>query len=151
MPKIAGMNRYLLPSLVAVSALYAQASEPMAEACERLLSALEKEAEALEQIQQPQDAATVLNELRDAVNELAALTTVVDHAELWLYIENTEGVKQPLVDVLSQVALQMARIENAAYFNQAGLKELLAPQIEETPEVRNAKLEKIREVDHDDD
>ena len=75
----------------------------------------------------------------------------VDDAELWLYIENTEGVKQPLVDVLSQLALQMARIEEAAYFNYAGLQELLAPQTVETPEVQNAKLEKIRAVDHDDD
>ena len=75
----------------------------------------------------------------------------VEETELWLYIENTEGVKQPLVDVLSQVALQMARIENADYFNHAGLKELLAPQIEETPEVQNAKLEKIRAEDDDDE
>lgn len=145
------MNRYLLPSLFAVSALYAQASEPMADASGRLLAALEKEVEVLEQIQQPQDAAEALSELRDALKELEALAASVDDAELWLYIENTEGVKQPLVDVLSQLALQMARIEEAAYFNYAGLQELLAPQTVETPEVQNAKLEKIRAVDHDDD
>ncbi|MEE1265847.1 MAG: hypothetical protein UHH87_06120 [Akkermansia sp.] len=145
------MNRYLLPTLFAVSALYAQASEPMADACDRLLSALEKEVEALELIQQPQDAAEVLGELRGALKELEALALSVDESELWLYIENTEGVKQPLVDVLSQVALHLARIENAAYFNHAGLKELLAPQIEETPEVQNVKLEKIRAEDDDDE
>ena len=145
------MNRYLLPSLFAVSALYAQASEPMADASERLLSALEKEVEALEQIQKPEDAAEVLGELRDALKALEAMAASVDDAELWLYIENTEGVKQPLVDILSQLALQMARIEEAAYFNHSGLQELLAPQTEETPEVQNAKLEKIRAVDHDDD
>lgn len=145
------MNRYLLPSLFAATALYAQASEPMADACDRLLSALEIEVEALEQIQQPQDVAEALGELHDAVKTLEALTASVDSAELWLYIENTEGVKQPLVDILSQLALQMARMENAAYFNHAELKELLAPQTEETPEMQNAKLEKIRAVDHDDD
>ena len=145
------MNRYLLPSLFAVSALYAQASEPMADASERLLSALEKEVEALEQIQKPEDAAEVLGELRDALKELEAMAASVDDAELWLYIENTEGVKQPLVDILSQLALQMARIEEAAYFNHSGLQELLAPQTEETTEVQNAKLEKIRAVDYDDE
>ena len=145
------MNRYLLPSLFAVSALYAPASEPMADASERLLSALEKEVEALEQIQKPEDAAEVLGELRDALKELEAMAASVDDAELWQYIENTEGVKQPLVDILSQLALQMARIEEAAYFNHSGLQELLAPQTEETPEVQNAKLEKIRAVDYDDE
>ena len=145
------MNRYLLPSLFAVSALYAHASEPMADASERLLSALEKEVEALEQIQKPEDAAEVLGELRDALKELEAMAASVDDAELWQYIENTEGVKQPLVDILSQLALQMARIEEAAYFNHSGLQELLAPQTEETPEVQNAKLEKIRAVDYDDE
>ena len=145
------MNRYLLPSLFAVSALYAQASEPMADASERLLSALEKEVEALEQIQKPEDAAEVLGELRDALKELEAMAASVDDAELWQYIENTEGVKQPLVDILSQLALQMARIEEAAYFNHSGLQELLAPQTEETTEVQNAKLEKIRAVDYDDE
>jgi hypothetical protein len=145
------MNRYLLPSLFAVSALYAQASEPMADASARLLSALEKEVEALEQIQKPEDAAAVLGELRDALKELEAMAASVDDAELWQYIENTEGVKQPLVDILSQLALQMARIEEAAYFNHSGLQELLAPQTEETPEVQNAKLEKIRAVDYDDE
>ena len=145
------MNRYLLPSLFAVSALYAQASEPMADASERLLSALEKEVDALEQIQKPEDAAEVLGELRDALKELEAMAASVDDAELWQYIENTEGVKQPLVDILSQLALQMARIEEAAYFNHSGLQELLAPQTEETPEVQNAKLEKIRAVDYDDE
>lgn len=123
----------------------------MADACDRLLSALEKEVEALEQIQQPQDAAAVLSELHDALKELEALAASVGDAELWQYIENTEGVKQPLVDILSQLALQMARIEDAAYFNHAGLQELLAPQTEETPEVQNAKLEKIRAVDYDDE
>ena len=145
------MNRYLLPSLFAVSALYAQSSEPMADASERLLSALEKEVEALEQIQKPEDAAEVLGELRDALKELEAMAASVDDAELWQYIENTEGVKQPLVDILSQLALQMARIEEAAYFNHSGLQELLAPQTEETPEVQNAKLEKIRAGDYDDE
>ena len=145
------MNRYLLPSLFAVSALYAQASEPMADASERLLSALEKEVEALEQIQKPEDATEVLGELRDALKELEAMAASVDDAELWQYIENTEGVKQPLVDILSQLALQMARIEEAAYFNHSGLQELLAPQTEETTEVQNAKLEKIRAVDYDDE
>ena len=123
----------------------------MADASERLLSALEKEVEALEQIQKPEDAAEVLGELRDALKELEAMAASVDDAELWQYIENTEGVKQPLVDILSQLALQMARIEEAAYFNHSGLQELLAPQTEETPEVQNAKLEKIRAVDYDDE
>ena len=123
----------------------------MADASERLLSALEKEVEVLEQIQKPEDAAEVLGELRDALKELEAMAASVDDAELWQYIENTEGVKQPLVDILSQLALQMARIEEAAYFNHSGLQELLAPQTEETPEVQNAKLEKIRAVDYDDE
>ena len=144
------MTRYLLPSLFAATALYAQATESMPDAWERLLDALEKEAEALEQMQSPQDVDNALEELRDAVQTLATLATTVDGKELWQYIDNTADMKQPLVDVLSQLALEFSRIDEAGYFNNSELKSLLAPQIEETPDIKNAKLEKIRVSDDDD-
>ena len=145
------MTRYLLPSLFAATAMYVQAAEPMADAWERLLNALEKEVEALEQMQSPQDVDNALLELRDAVQTLATLAATVDEKELWQYIDNTADKKQPLVDVLSQLALEFSRIEMAGYFNNGELKTLLAPQIEETSDIKNAKLEKIRVADDDDD
>ena len=144
------MNRYLLMPLIATTALYAQASESVSDACRSLQDALNREASVLEQIQNNQDADEMLPELRAVLQQLAALS-VVDENELWLYIDNTEGVKQPLVDALSQIALQFSRLEAAGFYHHAGLRELLAPQTEETPDVRRAKLEKIHAVDHDDD
>lgn len=131
--------------------MYVQAAEPMADAWERLLNALEKEVEALEQMQSPQDVDNALLELRDAVQTLATLAATGDDKELWQYIDNTADKKQPLVDVLSQLALEFSRIEMAGYFNNGELKTLLAPQIEEPSDIKNAKLEKIRVADDDDD
>lgn len=144
------MHRFLLPVFFASSALYAAETDPMASVYESLLRALNQEAVALEKIGEPADAAGVVEEVKAALSAQKQLLAV-DARELWRYIDNTEGKKQPLIDVLARLALQFGRMEKTNYFQNADLKALLSAQIEENAEAAKAKREKIHAVDHDED
>lgn len=122
----------------------------MAKAYESLLNSLTQETEALEKIEEAGDVAGVVGDVRAALAAQKALL-VVDAKELWLYIDNTEGKKQPLIDVLERLAIQFGRLEKTNYFDSADLRALLSAQIEENPEAARAKREKIHAVDHDED
>lgn len=144
------MYRFLLPVFFASSVLYAAETNPMAKAYESLLNSLTQETEALEKIEEAGDVAGVVGDVRAALAAQKELL-VVDAKELWLYIDNTEGKKQPLIDVLERLAIQFGRLEKTNYFDSADLKALLSSQIEENPEAAKAKREKIHAVDYDED
>lgn len=144
------MHRTLLPILFAVPAIYAADSASVAVSYGRLYDALEQEVLALEKIVKPADAAAAVEKVRASLavqNELLS----VDQNELWLYIDNTQGKKQALVDMMVRLALQFQRVEIAAFFGNDELKELLAPQIILDPTVKHAKREKVHAVDHNAD
>ena len=142
------MFKMLVPILMAGTALYAAETEPMAAVCDQLLAALEQETASLTKMQAADDVPAALEELRDSLQKLEALMAV-DAKELWTYIDNTTGAKQPLVDELERLALQFARVQKAAFFNTAELKSLLAPQVLEQPKTHRSKREKLHEIDHD--
>lgn len=144
------MFKTLVPVLLATTALYAAETDPMVEVCDRLAAALEQETAALTRMQTAEDVPAALEELRTSLDSLKSLMEV-DQKELWLYIDNTPGAKQPLVDELERLALQFARLKNADFFNNEELKSLLAPQVLDSPEAQRAKREKLREIDHDED
>lgn len=142
------MFKMLVPILMAGTALYAAETEPMAAVCDQLLAALEQETASLTKMQAADDVPAALEELRDSLQKLEALMAV-DAKELWTYIDNTTGAKQLLVDELERLALQFARVQKAAFFNNAELKSLLAPQVLEQPKTHRSKREKLHEIDHD--
>lgn len=142
------MFKMLVPILMAGTALYAAETEPMAAVCDQLLAALELETASLTKMQAADDVPAALEELRDSLQKLEALMAV-DAKELWTYIDNTTGAKQPLVDELERLALQFARVQKAEFFNNAELKSLLAPQVLEQPKTHRSKREKLHEIDHD--
>lgn len=144
------MFKTLVPVFLATTALYAAETDPMAEVCDRLAAALEQETAALTRMQTAEDVPAALEELRSSLAALKSLMEV-DQKELWLYIDNTPGAKQPLVDELERLALQFARLKNAGFFSNGELKALLAPQVLDSPEAQRAKREKLREIDHDED
>lgn len=144
------MFKTLVPVLLATTALYAAETDPMAEVCDRLAAALEQETAALTRMQTAEDVPEALVELSTSLASLKALMEV-DQKELWLYIDNTPGAKQPLVDELERLALQFARLQKVSFFNNKQLKEMLAPQVLNSPEAQRAKREKLREIDHDED
>lgn len=147
------MYKTLASLFIASTALYAAEADPMAAVCDRLVAALEQETEALESIESAEDAPAGVEKLRASLAALKELFSE-DANELWLYIDNTEGVKQPIIDVLEKLALQFARLEKAEFYGNAELRETLAPQVlvtENTEQARRAKHEKLHEVDEDED
>lgn len=147
------MYKTLVPFLFAASAIYAAEQDPMVAVCERLVEALEQEVEALESIKEPSDAAACVDKLRSSLQALEDLFAE-DEKLLWQYIDNTSGAKQPIIDVLEQLALQFARVEQARYFGNEELRRLLAPQIDgpgSGASEKRSKREKLHEIDHDAD
>lgn len=147
------MYKSLLPLLFVGTALYAAETDPMQKVCERLIAALEQETEALESINQPADIPAGLEKLRASLQALQELFAE-DETLLWQYIDNTPGAKQPIVDVLEELALQFARMEKENFFSNAELREVLAPQVcpsEAAEAHKKAKREKLQEIDHDED
>ncbi len=146
------MFRTLPTILIASAAVYASDVDPMEHACSQLVAALEQEVSALASIQQASDVPAGLEKFRNSIQALEKLFSV-DEKLLWQYIDNTAGAKQPVVDVLEQLALQFKRIKQAAYFGDAGLRAALAPQTEpgSAPGAgKKAKREKLQTIDHDD-
>ncbi len=144
------MHRFLLPLLLVTAPVYAAEASPVVDAYQRMLQALEQKTEALESIKQAEDAQKAVEPVREALQKLQALFAV-DEKELFNYIDNTAGIKQPLIDIMQRMALQFSRLEQNAYYNNAQLRELLAPQIEAGSSQKKIKHVKLREEDSDDD
>lgn len=147
------MYKTLVPLLFASVAVYAADADPMADVCDRLVAALEQETEALASITQPADVPAAMEKLQASLAAQKALFSV-DAKLLWQYIDNTEGVKQPIIDAMEELALQFARVVSAKFYDNAELRAVLAPQVlatKETQKANHAKREKLREIDHDED
>lgn len=144
------MLKHLATLLVASTALYAAEADPMAETCDRLLAALEKEVEALESIGSAADAQAAVAPVRASLLEQEDLFAV-DAKELWTYIDNTAGVKQPLVDMLIRLAIQFNRASAANFYDNAELRSLLSPQVVADEAVQKARRAKLHAIDHDED
>lgn len=104
------------------------AADSPAETCAKLQAALRTEVELLEKVRSAEEAADVLSSLRRSQKEQTELFGS-DDAELWEYISNTDGVKQPLVELLQRLAAQLSRLEDCNYYDNAELKELLYTQV----------------------
>ena len=138
---------------LAASAVYASA-DPVVDAYEALLASFEQEVVALEKIQQAADAVAAVASVQAALDTQKQLRVTLGsegEKELWVYIDNTAGAKQPLVDVMVRLAVQFKRVEENQFFDNAALRELLTPQIVPDATSEKAKLEKMRAIDHDDD
>ena len=147
------MYKTLVPLLFASVAVYAADADPMADVCDRLIAALEQETEALASISQPADVPAAMEKLQASIAAQKALFSV-DSKLLWQYIDNTAGVKQPIIDAMEKLALQFARVVAADFYGSAELRAVLGPQVlatEDTQKANHAKREKLREIDHDED
>lgn len=142
------MYKMLVPILLTGTALYAAESDPLAAVCDQLMAALEQETASLQKMESADDVAGALDELRASLQKLQELMAV-DAAALWVYIDNTAGAKQPLVDELERLALQFARLQKAEFFENEELRSLLAPQLLEQPKTHRSKRAKLHEIDHD--
>lgn len=122
------MQNFFLPAVACVcAAVAAQAATP-AETCAALCEALGQEVALLQRVTDAESAKAVLGDLRKSMAAQRDLFSA-DDKELWEYIDNTDGAKQPLVELLQRLAAQFSRLEDAKFYNCAELKEQLYDQI----------------------
>ncbi len=118
-----------LLSLTAVVALASAEASPEA-ACEQLCAALTREVQLLASVQDAASAAAAFPALEAVLAELAGMDRSYEAEKaLWEYIDNTEGVKQPLIEMLQRLTIAFMRLEEASFFGHEGLRDLLAPQL----------------------
>ena len=98
-------------------------------AYEKLATALHREVELLSNITDASSAKAALPELRRVVEELKALRTQTDSEQLWRYIENTPGIKQPLLDDAERLLVELQRLESAKCYAVQPLYNLLRPML----------------------
>lgn len=115
-------------ALVACIAPAALAADSPEETCAKLREALTTEVELLENLRSAEDVKGMLSDLRRSQKKQNDLFGS-DDAALWDYISNTDGVKQPLVELLQRLAAQLSRLEDCNYYDNAELKELLYTQV----------------------
>lgn len=120
-------NPFLPLAAFAGAAAIVQAADP-AEICADLSAALQQEVELLEGVTDTATAEKAVAPLRKSLEKQETLFSADDKA-LWEYIDNTDGVKQPLVELLQRLSRQFTRMEEVNFFNCAELRALLYDQI----------------------
>lgn len=132
------MQHYFLPSAAFVcAAAVVQAATP-AETCAALCEALEQEVTLLQRVTDTDSAKSVLSDLRRSMRKQSDLFSA-DDKELWEYIDNTNGAKLPLVELLQRLAGQFTRLEEVNFYDCPELKEQLYDQV--LTDMENAKAE----------
>ncbi len=121
-------------ALLTLSACVAVAETSPEAACRELRAGLTRELTALESMQDAAGAAAALPELRAALDALAAMDRSYEAEKaLWGYIDNTQGVKLPLVELLQKLTIEFTRLEKAEFFGNEELRACLAPQMVPPP------------------
>ncbi len=121
--------KYILP-LLGLSACVALAETSPEVVCRQLRAALSNELSALASMQDAASTEAALPKLEAALVEMAEMDrSAAAEKSLWGYIDNTQGVKAPFVELLERLAIEFARLENASYYGSEKLRQLLAPQV----------------------
>ncbi len=121
--------QWRLPALMISGAcmICAAQAEEVVETCAQLESALREQLQALQSVTNETGVQAALSALSKAQQKLSELNERTDEKELWRYIDNTPGVKQPFITILEDTMVQLQRIEKANFFGSDELKRKLAP------------------------
>ncbi len=121
-------------SLLSLAALVAMAEASPEAACKQLGEALSRELTTLASVQDAASAAAAVPQLEAVLQELAAMDRSYEAEKaLWTYIDNTEGVKLPLVELLQRLTIEFTRLEVASFYGNEELRALMAPQLTPPP------------------
>lgn len=125
----------LIPAVAMSMACVAQAGGEK-EACAELEKGLLEQLQVLRGITDKAQAQARISALDRVLKKLQALNAKTNGAELWRYIDNTPGVKQPLITILEDTMVQLQRIERAKFFGNHELRRRLEPMVKSTPTPR---------------
>lgn len=118
---------FLLAATITGAALPALSAPAEQAVCDRLAAGLRDEVQLLSGITDNASADAAAQPLARVLADLAALNAQVDEKELWLYIDNTPGIKQPLLEEIERLFVQLQRLEKAEFFHSRELSRLLTP------------------------
>ncbi len=119
----------LLPLAAAFVATASADSSPEV-AAQQLSEALGRELAILSSVQDGATAAAAVPQLQAVLGELAAMDRSYEAEKaLWTYIDNTDGVKLPLIELLQRLSIQFTRLEESRFYGNAELKTTLTPQL----------------------
>ena len=96
---------------------------------QKLVTGLHEEVRVLSSMVDEASAKKELPALQKIIAELKALNEQADEQKLWSYIENTPEVKQPLLDEVELLFLELQRIEKQKCFRVKPLEALLRPML----------------------
>ncbi len=126
-------SRFLAVPLIAALCVPAYASPE--EVCRQLGDALAREVAALESMVDAASTAEALPKLEAVLAELDAMDRSPEAENaLWIYIDNTPGVKPPLIERVQCLCIQLQRLQRQYFYGNARLRELLTPQLPEVEE-----------------
>ncbi len=135
------LARTFLPVL-ALSALVSTASAesgPEA-ACEQLRSLLTRELGILQSVQDAASASAAVAPLAEALSALEQMDRSYEAEKaLWTYIDNTAGVKQPLIELLQLLTIEFSRLQKASFYGCGELEAQLTPQLHGPEQAENAQ------------
>lgn len=95
------------------------------EAYEQIAGGLREEVQILTGISDATSAAAAVEPLGQVLSKLAALNGEIGEKELWRYIDNTPDLKQPLIEEIELLFVQLQRLEKAKCYHCAALSKLL--------------------------
>lgn len=95
----------------------------------QLAEGLRQEVQLLSGISDAGSAQAALPALEQVIRTLAALNEQMDEKQLWRYIDNTPGLKQPLIEEIERLFVQLQRLEKAQFFGSEELHDLLRPML----------------------
>ncbi len=126
---------FLIPLAAMVTTATAETSAEVA--ARRLSDALTREIATLTAVNDAESAAAAVPKLQALLDELAAMDRSYEAEKaLWAYIDNTEGVKRPFIELIQRLATQFTRLEVAEFYGNGELRSMLSPQVIE-PEKKN--------------
>lgn len=99
------------------------------DAYQKLEAGLREEVRLLGSIVDASTAKATLPALKKTMEELQSLNTQIDEQQLWRYIENTPAVKQPLIDHVERLFLELQRLEKNRCYSYKPLESLLKPML----------------------
>ena len=112
---------------------YVAQAEGEKEVCARLETKLREQLQVLRSMTDPASTQAGIPALDKVLKSLRELNTQTDEAALWRYIDNTPGVKQPLITILEDTMVQLYRIEQAKFYANKELRRRLAPMLNSAP------------------
>ena len=119
---------YIVTALLGVTACVVQADSEET-VCEALLTGLRAQVKLLAGVNDAAGAAAAVAPLQQNLAELAALNGRVSSDTLWLYIDNSQEMKQALIEELQRLAVQFSRLRKAEFYGCSELHAVLAPQL----------------------